>query len=63
MDKEIYEAIMKRCYDLGKAYTQLSRAELTLRRLLENFEEDDEIGKKLEGVHETLGFVLDNLEY
>jgi hypothetical protein len=63
MDIKVYEAIVKNSYDLGRAYSQLSRAELILRRLLENFEEDDKIGKELEEIHETLGFVLDKLEY
>lgn len=63
MDIELYEAIVKNSYERGRAFSQLSRAHITLRRLLEDFEEGDEVGNKIEEVYETLGFVLDKLEY
>lgn len=63
MDIEVYESIVKRSYDQGRAFSQLSKATMILRRLLEDFEEDDEVGNKIEEVHEILGNVLDKLEY
>lgn len=63
MDLELYQEIVKSSYDRGRAFSQLSKAEIAIRKLLENFEEEDEIGIVLEEVHEILGNVLDKLEY
>lgn len=63
MDKEVYEDLVKRAYDIGRAYSQISRAEIIIRRLLEDLEDDCDMNKKLEEVHDILGCVLFKLEY
>ena len=63
MDIQVYEAKVKRSYGEARAQALISKAELKLKRMIENFEEDDKICIELKEVQDLLGFALNRLEY